>query len=93
MLDFVKKTIGKSDGKIDNSYDLYRQERHTGSLLYIGIVSLMVGLVPNGLVFLLVLFIALFGISYFKHYTTGTSDWDTPLGKISKYEFTVKWEN
>ncbi len=89
LLDFVKKTIGKSDGKIDNSYNPYRQERHTGSLLYIGIVSLMVGLAPNGLVFLLVLFIALFGISYFKHYTTGTSDWDTPLGKISKYEFTL----
>ncbi len=89
LLDFVKKTIGKSDGEIDNSYNLYRQERHTGSLLYIGIVSLVVGLVPNGLVFLLVLFIALFGISYFKYYTTGTSDWDTPLGKISKHEFTL----
>ena len=76
--------------KIDDSYDLYKKEKNTGSLIYIAVMSFIIcTFPPNGIPFIVILLGSLFILSHLKIRFTGLSDWETPLGNLTKYEFSL----
>ena len=95
ILAFVKKHLLQSETIVDNSYDIYRQEKNTGSLIYIILMSSFLiffswaGGTIMGTIFVITLLSILFAITRLKTYTTGSSKWNTPLGKLTKYEFVL----
>ena len=87
ILEFVKKYFLKGQNNVDDSYDFYKKEKNTGSLLYIGLISIFLfSVVPTYTVALLG---SLFVISIVKTRMTDLSDWKTPLGNLTKYEFSL----
>ena len=83
----VKKYFLKGQNNVDDSYDFYKKEKNTGSLLYIGLISIFLfSVVPTYTVALLG---SLFVISIVKTRMTDLSDWKTPLGNLTKYEFSL----
>ena len=87
ILELVKKYFLNGQNNVDDSYDFYQKEKNTGSLLYIGLISIyLFAVVPN---FIIALLGSLFVISIVKTRITGLSDWKTPLGNLTKYEFSL----
>ena len=87
ILESVKKYILGGQNNVDDTYDFYKKEKNTGSLLYIGLISLL--LFTSFTTFILSLLGSLFVISKIKTRITGFSDWKTPLGDLTKYEFAL----
>ncbi len=87
ILELVKKYFLNGQNNVDDSYDFYKKEKNTGSLLYIGLISLF--LFSDFTTFILSLLGSLFVISIVKTRITGLSDWKTPLGNLTKYEFSL----
>ena len=87
ILEFVKKYILGGQNNVDDTYDVYKKEKNTGSLLYIGLISFL--LFTSFTTFILSLLVSLFVISKVKTRITGFSDWKTPLGDLTKYEFAL----
>ena len=87
ILEFVKKYFLNGRNNVDDSYDFYKKEKNTGSLLYIGLISFL--LFTSFTTFILSLLGSLFVISKVKTRITGFSDWKTPLGDLTKYEFAL----
>ena len=87
ILELVKKYFLNGQNNVDDSYDFYKKEKNTGSLLYIGLISIFLfSVVPA---FIIALLGSLFVISKAKTRITGFSDWKTPLGDLTKYEFSL----
>ena len=87
ILEFVKQYFLGGQNNVDDTYDFYKKEKNTGSLLYIGLISIgLFSLVPT---FIIVLLGSLFVISKVKTRLTGLSEWKTPLGNLTKYEFSL----
>jgi len=87
ILELVKKYFLNGQNNVDDSYDFYKKEKNTGSLLYIGLISLF--LFSDFTTFIFSLLGSLFVISIVKTRITGLSDWKTPLGNLTKYEFSL----
>ena len=86
ILEFVRRHLIT---KVDESYSIYQKEKNTGSLLYIGFMSFIIVNVPNGVFFIILLLGSLYIVSLLKTHITGTSEWETPLGNLTKYEFSL----
>ena len=69
ILEFVKKYFLNGQNNVDDSYDFYKKEKNTGSLLYIGLISLF--LFSDFTTFILSLLGSLFVISKVKTRITG----------------------